>query len=161
MNVDMIPHKLKMVAHTYFLHEDHEGLEYKQSIAYGDELLTGVLYYIWTRLSGIRWVAEVFVCGISKSARGLSMELSHLLSDATSTLVFKLGPDHELTKSAQLDLKVVRTLLQYQKGQEREKRARSALLPRLGIVYGYDLLTRNLEIKLNNGRYAAATRNCK
>lgn len=75
-------------------------MEYTRSIAYGDELYTEC-----STLFGLDSVeftlAEVFVSGISKNARGLSMELRHLLSDATSTLVYKLGIEHELTKNAQ------------------------------------------------------------
>lgn len=149
VRIELIPYKLKIIAYMYFLHEDHEGLEYTRSISYGDELLTES-----STLFGLDSVefalAEVFVCGISKSARGLSMELSHLLSDATSTLVFKLGIEHELTKNAQEDLRAVRTLIQFQKNSEKEKKARSLLLPRLGLVHGFDILTRNMEIKLNN-----------
>ncbi len=81
--------------------EDHEGLEYTRSIAYGDELLTECSTIFG--LDSVEFtLAEVFVSGISKSARGLSMELSHLLSDAT---------EHELTKNALEDLRAVRTLI--------------------------------------------------
>jgi tetratricopeptide (TPR) repeat protein len=149
VRVELIPYKLKMIAYMYFLHEDHEGLEYTRSIAYGDELLTECSTIFG--LDSVEFaLAEVFVSGISKSARGLSMELSHLLSDATSTLVYKLGIEHELTKNAQEDLRAVRTLIQYQRNSEKEKKARSLLLPRLGLVHGYDILTRSMEIKLNN-----------